>query len=37
MLLADPAPDRKIFRDFSSGDNYLELQNQLCEATTSRE
>jgi hypothetical protein len=32
MLLADPAPDRKIFRDFSSGDNYLELQNQLCEA-----
>ena len=22
----------KIFRDFSSGDNYLELQNQLCEA-----
>ena len=32
MLLADPAPDRKVFRDFSSGDNYLELQNQLCEA-----
>ena len=28
MLLADPAPDRKVFRDFSSGDNYLELQNQ---------
>ena len=32
MLLADPAPDRKVFRDFSSGDNYLELQNKLCEA-----
>lgn len=32
MLLADPNPDRKVFRDFSSGDNYLELQNQLCEA-----
>ena len=32
MLLVDPAPDRKVFRDFSSGDNYLELQNQLCEA-----
>ena len=32
MLLADPAPDRKVFRDFSSGDDYLELQNRLCEA-----
>ena len=32
MLLADPAPDRKVFRDFSSGDDYLELQNKLCEA-----
>ena len=31
MLLADPAPDRKVFRDFSSGDDYLELQNRLCE------
>ena len=32
MLLADPSPDRKVFRDFSSGDDYLELQNKLCEA-----
>ena len=32
MLLADPAPDRKVFRDFSSGDDYLDLQNRLCEA-----
>ena len=32
MLLVDPAPDRKVFRDFSSGDDYLELQNKLCEA-----
>ena len=32
MLLADPAPHRKVFRDFSSGDDYLELQNKLCEA-----
>ena len=32
MLLADPAPDRKVFRDFSSGDDYLDLQNKLCEA-----
>jgi len=32
MLLVDSSPDRKVFRDFSSGDNYLELQNQLCEA-----
>ena len=32
MLLVDPAPDRKVFRDFSSGDDYIELQNKLCEA-----
>ena len=32
MLLADPAPDRKVFRDFSSGDNYLELHKVDFEA-----